>query len=540
MKPLSRWNYLMAMLLWLSLSFALSAIVMAQDIRGVKDDLIQFGDAFADHLNRKMVGTETILKGFSAMFGAVGNTDPAQASSYVRQVIANNPEIFALEIVQKVDKRNLHDFIARKRHEGSPDFAVRSFSYGTERKWVPLQDKCCYYPIVFMEPMTEKSSKVIGLDVGSVPFLSRAMFDSLRHQAPVSTHPFRLVEGNTAYVVFYPIQDAGTHHVPNVAYPARHDELVDMVIDAESMARSDKFPVAAGWSTVVYHRDFSPDDPKGRLFASSGQPRSALENAIFPSFTYRKELGTMGEPFSLMVKRQVGWADLNWRLLGLVGFLTLISSLTLLLLLRSIQRSRISQIEHQHRLWQLANFDSLTGLPNRMHLLDRLEQELFRINRQEFHAAVMFLDIDDFKLINDSYGHAMGDLLLQDVSRRLRGCVRETDTVARLSGDEFVVILGDLDPDEAGAAAQASAVGEKILAALAEPYSLNDPQHGGGGDPVLLRITSSIGVAVITNQEDAPEQALKHADSAMYLAKRSGGNSIRFHGQPAQVFAHEE
>ncbi|MGB9093354.1 MAG: diguanylate cyclase [Gallionella sp.] len=533
MKLLSRWNYFTALLLWLCLGFALSAIVIAQDIQGVREDLVQFGDAYADHLNKKMVGTETILKGFSAMFGAVGNTDPEQAASYVRQVIASNPEIFALEIVQKVSKRKLNEFIARKRRDGNPDFSVRSFSYGANRKWVPLQNKSFYYPIVFMEPMSAKSRKVIGLDVESVPFLKQAMFASLQRATPVSTHPFRLVEGNMAYVAFFPIQDAGKHRDSSEAHPARQDELVDMVIDAESMARSEKFPVSTGWSTVIYHRDFNPDDPKGQLLAVSGQPRSALESAIFPSFIYRKQLGTMGEPFSLIVKRQVGWADLDWRLLTLVGMLTLISSLTLLLLLRAIQRGRISQIEHQQRLWQLANFDSLTGLPNRMHLMDRLEQMLFRINRQKKHFAVMFLDIDEFKPINDSHGHAVGDLLLQEVSRRLRACVRETDTVARLSGDEFVIMLGDLDPDKTGAAAQASAVAEKIRAALAEPYRLKDPQHGADDDPVSLNITSSIGVAVIVNQEAVPEQALKYADSAMYLAKRSGGNSIRFHLQPA-------
>lgn len=533
MKPLPKWNYFTALLLWLSLSFALSAIVVAQNIHGVKEDLVQFGDGFADHLNKKMVGTETVLKGFSAMFGAVGNADPAQARSYVRQVIENNPEIFALEIVQKVNKRELNEFIVRKRRNGTPDFSVKSFSYGNERKWLPLKDKPYYYPIVFMAPMTEKSRQVIGLDVESVPFLRRAMFASLQKTMPVSTHPFRLVEGNTAYVVFLPIQDAGKLPDFPGEHTARNDELVDMVIDAESMARSEKFPISAGWSTDIYHRDFNPDDPKGQLLALSGPPRSAFESAIFPSFTYHKQLGTMGEPFSLVVKRQVGWADLDWRLLTMVGLLTLISSLTLVSLLRANQRGRVILIENQRKLWQLANYDSLTGLPNRMHLMDRLEQMLFRNNRQEKHLAVMFLDIDEFKQINDSCGHAVGDLLLQEVSRRLCDCVRETDTVARLSGDEFVIILGELDRDKTGAVAQASTVAEKIRAALAEPYSLKGTQHGTDEESVSLNITSSIGVAVIVNQEAVPEHALKHADSAMYLAKRSGGNSIRFYQQPA-------
>ena len=147
-----------------------------------------------------------------------------------------------------------------------------------------------------------------------------------------------------------------------------------------------------GGEVFVYHKDFRPDDPKGQLLKMSGEVRSPIETAIFPAFVYKKTLATMGGPFSLMVKRQVGWFDLNLGLLALMALLTAISSLILVANLRAHQQSRVQQIEHQKQLWQLANHDALTGLPNRMLLMDRLKQLLARMLRQDKLLAVMYLD----------------------------------------------------------------------------------------------------------------------------------------------------
>jgi len=164
---------------------------------------------------------------------------------------------------------------------------------------------------------------------------------------------------------------------------------------------------------------------------------------------------------------------------------------------------------------QLAFYDQLTGLPNRRLLLDRLEQPS---RRQDF-GALMFIDLDDFKAVNDTLGHAAGDLLLQEVARRLTGCVRRSDSVARLGGDEFVVILENLSrPLEVGAA-QAGLVGGKILAALHQPYRLADADHA---------CSASIGVVMFDQDQASVQQLLECADIAMYRAKAAGRNTLRF------------
>ncbi|MDZ7919167.1 diguanylate cyclase domain-containing protein [Rhodoferax sp.] len=167
----------------------------------------------------------------------------------------------------------------------------------------------------------------------------------------------------------------------------------------------------------------------------------------------------------------------------------------------------------------LAFHDTLTGLPNRRLLTDRLQQAMGTSQRKGEHGALMFLDLDQFKQLNDTYGHDVGDLLLQEVARRLQQSIRAVDTVARLGGDEFVVLIQDLSPDRDEASLHATAVGHKILASLNDPYLLKHTQH---------TTTPSIGITLFKGEAVAPTELLKQADTAMYQAKANGRNTLCF------------
>ena len=179
----------------------------------------------------------------------------------------------------------------------------------------------------------------------------------------------------------------------------------------------------------------------------------------------------------------------------------------------SASRNAAEKIEH------LAFYDPLTNLPNRRLLVDRLGQALAASTRSGQQGAVLFLDLDNFKALNDTMGHGAGDLLLQQVAERLTTYVRETDTVSRLGGDEFVVILESLSAQSIDAAAQAEATVNTILTAINMPYKLNDFEYS---------ITSSIGITLYNDRELDLEDLLKQADIAMYQAKKSGRNCLRF------------
>ncbi len=193
----------------------------------------------------------------------------------------------------------------------------------------------------------------------------------------------------------------------------------------------------------------------------------------------------------------------NGELLGTVGFA------------RDITERKATDEE----IKRLAFYDSLTHLPNRRLLHDRLKHALASSTRSGKPVAVLFVDLDNFKTLNDTLGHHVGDLLLRQVADRLTGCVREGDTVARLGGDEFVVVLEDLSNALYDAATQSENVGEKILAALNQPYDL-------AGHPFAS--TPSIGIALFADPETTIDELMKRADVAMYQAKDAGRNTLRF------------
>lgn len=179
----------------------------------------------------------------------------------------------------------------------------------------------------------------------------------------------------------------------------------------------------------------------------------------------------------------------------------------------------------EQRMYRLAHYDVLTGLPNRALFQERLEQGLIHHRRQRTALALLFLDLDRFKRVNDSLGHAAGDRLLQIAAGRLAACVRESDTVARLGGDEFTIILEDI-----GAAEDATRVALKILAALAEPIPVAGQE---------LSITSSIGIALYPRDAGDAHTLLRHADAAMYLAKERGRNNWQMFTDAINVAAAE-
>ena len=179
---------------------------------------------------------------------------------------------------------------------------------------------------------------------------------------------------------------------------------------------------------------------------------------------------------------------------------------------------RLDAATRENEIKQLAFFDSLTNLPNRRLLIDRLSHALVMSTRTNKRGALLFLDLDHFKVLNDSLGHDMGDLLLKQVSARLLACVRESDTVARFGGDEFVVMLEDLSEDHAVASSQVSAISKQIITSLNQPYQLNSFEYIS---------TPSVGVAMFGEHGQSHDELLKHADIAMYQAKKAGRNVVR-------------
>ncbi|HEY5717695.1 MAG TPA: EAL domain-containing protein, partial [Motiliproteus sp.] len=209
---------------------------------------------------------------------------------------------------------------------------------------------------------------------------------------------------------------------------------------------------------------------------------------------------------------KIAFSDLDGRQSGLVG----------------ISRNISERKRAEEQIRNLAFYDALTQLPNRRLLLDRLQQATAACARNGHHGALMFIDLDHFKVLNDTLGHDLGDQLLIAVGERLRACMREEDTVARLGGDEFVVLVCELPADENSAVQAAEAIAEKIRATLNEPYALNRRLLSSYHGAKQHYSTPSIGISLFNGCDNNQEELLKQADVAMYQSKAAGRNTLHF------------
>lgn len=269
--------------------------------------------------------------------------------------------------------------------------------------------------------------------------------------------------------------------------------------------------------------------PSGRYFLiaaifgmlGAGSTTLAVWGAIpFNAITYH------ALEFGMVIEATLFALALSYRFNEISGNLVEINALNDQLSAEVAERRKMEE-----QIRQLAFHDSLTGVPNRRLLLDRLEQAVAASKRKKCYAALIFLDLDNFKPLNDLHGHVVGDMLLVEAATRLRSCVRETDTVARFGGDEFVVMLNDLGEDSTASFALARTVAEKILAAIAGPYRFAPTHLNEASADIQHNCTASIGVVVFTDHEGSPDDLIKRGDDAMYRAKMAGRNTIRFFGQ---------
>ena len=220
---------------------------------------------------------------------------------------------------------------------------------------------------------------------------------------------------------------------------------------------------------------------------------------------------------SLIIRFAVDGTPISW----IMAAITLLFLLILIITSRRLNqmlarniKSRIDQQEAEYQMEQMAMYDHLTGLPNRRYFLKEMEQELSRSKRYGHICALLFIDLDDFKKINDTLGHEMGDKLLIEAAERLKGTVRNVDTVGRLGGDEFVVLLGNLSD-----MSEAQPVAENLLAQFRDPFTVEERE---------LVLTASIGITIYPNDGKSPSELLRNADSAMYHSKDTGRNTYSY------------
>jgi diguanylate cyclase (GGDEF)-like protein len=435
------------------------------------------------------------------------NADYESFSRFAQELLQGNPDLFALSINDRVlgtERASYEAQVARQIKQ--PQFVIQ---HRIDGKLQPAPVRPEYVPVRMIAPL-EGNRPALGFDIFSEPIRRDAIERAFTSRAFAVTAPVQLVQedkkriGLLALMPFFSRQ-AGSARPVVAGFAVAVIKLDDMVN-------------LKGWDADSSALTFQLTD----TLATSGKQLLFRSNAAVGDFTalavsqasWSQTLPVADRQWLLTVYKREGGAaaagvPASWWV-GIAGFL--LAAIIQLMMLGITGRA--SQLKAAHdELSRLALYDPLTGLPNRTLFFDRLQMDLRHTSREAKRHALLYMDLDRFKAINDAHGHAAGDQVLREAARRMQHLVRENDTVARMGGDEFLVLLHDVA--DAGAALR---VAEKLLEAL------NQPVYWRGE---ALALGCSIGLAVFPDHAPDQESLIRAADSAMYRAKADGRAQIR-------------
>ena len=479
----------------------------------------------------RMKSYEQILRGGVGLFAASIDVTRENWRRYVTTLRMEEayPGIQAIGYAPLVAHADKAAHLAALWKEGFTNYEV-----------LPRGDRSVYIPVLFREPFDSFNRRALGFDMSTEPIRRKAMELARDTGAAALTGKVRLLgdsetQNSASVVMFMPVYEHNTSPITidsrraalkgYMFAPFRVRELIDVTLGerlTEAGVDLELFEsVAIAKETLLYDRD--------------RQPQFADPN-FHALFTTQQTLELGGQTWTLVMRTLPRFENSidraqSWLILGggtllsllLLGFLYSLATQHANVHDRASQLTQDLQ-QSEQRFRHLAHHDPLTGLPNRTLLQDQGARALGRARRNKNHIGILFIDLDRFKTINDSLGHGVGDALLREVADRILHTVRDFDTVARMGGDEFVVLLSDLvNPAAAGSVAQ------HILESLAK-VTIIDGHH--------LHITPSIGISVFPDDGNDFDQLLKHADAAMYLAKENGRNGYQFFTSAINTLAH--
>ncbi len=488
--------YFLLPLFWLMVSVVgVVAFVNAQ-VHKMERAFGERAEAVGSHFAELEHGITSVLEGYSAMLEVMNVKDPADrlmVSRYASQMRAIYPQIYMLELIELVHREQLPAFEQAESELLHKPFQIRRFDYDHTRTWLPPEDKEIYYATTFIEPSTPKTSHVLGLDVSSAGVQAVALSEAIQSGQRAFSAPYQTISGPLAFMMIRPANDDQTR-------------FAKLVIRADKIGELPWLTGQKDISIAIRHTKPGADEPSGLLFRHAEIQASRLESALLPLFKWQLDMrATSNEPFVIEISKQMRWQDFDLPALTsivLIEFVVLVVLVKLSFEHHSHDRERR---EHELRLAYLASHDSLTNLPNRSLLMDRLEQAILRAKRDASHLALLFLDIDRFKLVNDNYGHDAGDRFLVATAETIRGTIRAQDTLARLSGDEFVVLLEQVERRD-----EVDKVEGKIQDNLQATISRAYREMGVG---------ISIGSAMYPDDGADALSLLRHADTIMYGIK---------------------
>ena len=498
----------LVLLLCLTVSMMLGRDAQRTSEKFLQDEFVFRARDVTEQIQRRMLLYQQALRGGQGLFVASDEVSRESFHKYVDALalMQNFPGIEGIGFAQAVPAAARDAHVRGVRRSGFPQYDI-----------LPSGEREFYSPIVYLEPFAGRNLLAFGFDMYSEERRRAAMAQARDgNQAVMSRKTTLVQEGAAAHVqagflIYLPVYRNGA---PHETIAERRENLLGWVyapFRMDDLMRGIE-GVRIGLLDVEIFDGENPD--RADLMYDGDKTFQGLERA--GKFRHVQWLDIAGRQWLIIVsslpayeEQQYGADRAGLILRGGISISLLLGLLTWVFL---DDRARALQAADQ--AMRLALYDALTGLPNRKLMQERLTQAIAKARRDHDMVALLFIDLDKFKPVNDEYGHAIGDLLLKDVAERLHHCMRASDTVARIGGDEFVALLTQADGKRgAGIAA------DKILHALTQPFDVSGHR---------LEIAASIGVALYPEHGEDLNTLLKSADMAMYAAKNSGRSTIRF------------
>lgn len=496
---------------WVGIIVFTAHLLMSAEIRQHERMFDEETQSLSANIKSKLDTNETVLSGLSAFLKAVERDDIESTQRYAAAAASAYPHIYMIEIARKVALSDQQRLETSLRHGWRPDFTLKRFAELTQRTDKEQVRKPDTWPILFMHPVLPEAEAVYGLRLETVDYLSHTLARAQGNTRAVASPVFKLYEGGNAYILLQEIvrqprvvENASLNFFGNTM-AALILIKTDSLIPAPSPGREN--------SQISFSAEFSSNREE-RLFGKSIAEGSTLDKLMLPRFKRVERINNGTQPLVVTYTQQLRWIDfldtsaITIFLLLLCGFF-FIPWLTI----RHYKAICEAHVAHEKSAY-LATHDVLTDLPNRFLFNDRLNQAALNWQRNGSHFAIMLIDLDNFKEVNDNFGHEAGDQVLCEAAKRMTLELRSFDTVARYGGDEFIVLLTNVVDAE-----DTQLIGEKIRAAISLPITTKAGE---------LTISCSIGIAVCPTHSEYLDTLRQLADLAMYEAKQGGRNTVAF------------
>ncbi len=470
----------------------------------------QFDFALRDTVSRieqRVAAYEQLLRGVQGLLATSGLTNRAAIRDYIEtlRLDVNFSGIQVIGVVEQIPQSRKDAHVAAIRRLGFADYSIH-----------PEGEREIYAPIIQRESYVGSNDAPLGFDAWSDPVRRLAMEKARDSDMAAITGKVRLTidkdaTNNPGFIMYLPLFAQAQ---PRDSITQRRASLIGWVYAAFHMSdfMAGLYGKQADGLALAIYDDTTPSAATlmHRNGNSAGGAISANEYMVVAGHTWMLTVATQNE-FETRFGRNIAL------IIAVTGIgLSLSMALLAWFMINGRARALLLAAEMTEELRHMAQHDALTGLPNRALFSDRVQNTLAYAKRHDTRFAIIFLDLDKFKPVNDNYGHSVGDLLLQQVAKRLQDSIRASDTVGRIGGDEFVLLLGELVGADA-----ALALAEKIRLEIRRPYRIDGHE---------LAISCSLGIAIYPD-DGADELTLaKSADEAMYRAKEGGRDSVRSSG----------